>query len=387
MKKYLVVLLVASCFGSRQESTIAALKKQNILWTSQDGPVGLYNQDISNGLFLGAFIAADMVLYNKLMKLTINKTMQAITKDLDHFISVLENTQASEERFEERMAFAAYQGDTTMSVSKKKQLIYTKLRRYVLDHHTLGSVLQRQILSALAMRWGWDRVTSWLESELMVPAPSLLVRALGLTWQPEVLKTFETAYQYEGDQVVPLKRAPMSLTMAYQLGAFLVSPFMTMRASMRMGQTSFSLDRMGWVNRLLGTGLSEKLFSQGVKTLLEGIELAGAVSFFEQRNKITWTKYVVEHHTELLRLLTAYRNVLEDPRGKEAHVHLMYQELKDFVEEGYRSTSTISGASLRDWWSSQYQSTNNVGSWLRNATLALFVVKSAYWLYDSIREN
>ena len=361
---------------------IAAIKRQNTLLTSSEASIGLYKKDLINAAFFASYLYADSLLYKQLVAGTVDKTMRAIIEDIDGLIAVLERTKASEDRFEERMAFAAYQGESSMSKGRKKRVMFNPLRRYLNTHHNVDSVMNREVLSALALRWGWDRLSCWAEQAMVVRSPSLI----GKLVDSEEGSAHDNAYVYEGDNLVTAQYAPYSATTAVKAVAFIMSPFTVLRASLRTGHTSYRVGKLAFYNRILGTGLSEKLFSQGVRTLLECIELGGAVSFFNEANRYHWIGFVVERRYKLLRLLYAYRYVLEDPTGEEAHVKLIEDEIRDFVERGYTRTSWLPGVALRQWWSSQGRSSANMGGWLRYATLAILGLKSAHWIYNMIEQ-
>ena len=365
----------------KQAKLISAIKNQNTLLTPAESPVGIYKQDLVNAGFLASYMIADSLLYKKLIARTIESTMNAIMKDIDGLISILETTKASEDRFEERMAFAAYQGENTLSEKRKKRTIFNPLRRYLNTQHVAGSVMDRKVLSALGFRWVWDRFFSLIEQELVVAPPSALEQSLGIG-DRALMHAHTKAYVSRGDALVPLEHAPYSATTGVKALAFLMSPFMALRASLRTGHTSYRFSRLAYINKMVGAGLSEKLFSQGVKTALEFIELGGAVSFFDEANRYQWMGFVVDRRYELLRLLYAYRFVLENPTGEEAHVVLIEDEIREFVMTGYTRTGSLPGAALRQWWSSQGLSSGSVGSWLRYATVAILGIKSAHWVYN-----
>ena len=381
MKAYYFFVVMVGALGANND-LIDRIKHQNILYTSPDYSVGLYKQDLVNAGFFANYIMADSLLYKKLMAGTVDKTMRAIIKDLDGLIAVLERTKNSEDRFEERMAFTAYQGDTSLSKGRRRYALFNPLRRYLNRVHNVDSVMNSRVLYALALRWGWDRVSGWLEKELVVPPLSVAEQFIGLSNDVALREAHVNAYVYEGDDLVRTHYAPYSATTLVKGVAFVASPFMALRASLRSGRTSYRVGRLAFVSRMLGAGLPEKLFSQGVKTLLELVELGGSVSFFNEANRYHWIRFVVQRRYELLRLLYAYRYVLEDPTGEEAHVTLIKQEIYDFVKRGYTRTSWLPGVTLRQWWSSQGRSSRTVGSWLRYATLAIMGIKSAHWIYD-----
>ncbi len=385
------VLLVGSCQAgvidglkkdkaARRAAEITTIKQQNTLLTSEGYSVGVYKQDLVNAAFFMSYIAADTLLYNKLLERTVSHTMQAIMQDIDGLIAVLERTKRSEDRFEERMAFAVYQGEDHMSVDKKKRVLFTPLRRYLNTHHAMDSVFDSKTLYALKLRWLFDRISCLVEQGLVVPPPSKLELVLGISSDPELRQVHESAYVYKKGELVPTKEAPYSATTMVKALGFMVRPFMALRAGLRTGHTSFNMSKLSFYNRWFGTGLPEWLFSQSVRTLLEFVELAGAVSFFNEANRFHWIRFVVPRRYELLRLLYAYRSVVEDPMGQEAYVHLIRDEIKDFVQRGYTRSSGLSGATLRQWWSSQGRSTRKMGWWFRYATLAILGLKSAHYI-------
>jgi hypothetical protein len=377
----LVLCVTASLRGSiledyyrerenRRAQTIATIKWQNTLLTRPEYPVGIYKNDLVNAGFLVSFIAADMLLYNELKKWLIDTTMRELIDDLDGLIATLERTQASERRFEERMALAV--NDTSLSIEAKKSILANPLRRY-LSRHSLDHLRSKKILSALGFRLLWDRLSCWLEREMVIPPPSLVTQLLGLETDNELRLAHERAYLCDKLAV----STPYSATTAVKTMVFLVSPFMALRANFRTGNTSFGLSNLGLFNRFLGTGLPEWLFSQGAQSVLELIELAGAVSFFVQSNRYHWITYAVEHRSEFLGLLYTYRQILEDPAVEEAQVKRSEQEIRIFIKKGYTRTSILPGVSVRHWWSSQEQSELNLSDWLGYATLAILALKSA----------
>lgn len=391
------LLLLTACMGSlvaqgglldrfraRQhedrQGMLDQVKWQHTLWTSPEYPVGVYTADIIKAGFFVSFITADVVLYNQLVKRAVNNTMHMISHDLDGLIGVLEKVKASEARFEERMAFAVYQGETTISATKKKQLICNPLRRYLDTHHRLAVLFDRNTIMALGARWCWDRASCWMEQRMLVQPPSLIERLVGSSKDEEFLQTYEQAY-VQGEVAAT---TPYSSSTTVKGATFFLSPFLALRANLRSGNTSFGIQKLGLYNSFLKTGLPVWLFSQGVQTLVELIELAGAVSIFDRSTRYHWIRYVVAHRAELLRLLYAYRAVQENPIAEEAHVQLIKQELYQFVEAGYARQSLLPGASLRSWWGAQNQSNYAMNEWLRYATLALLALKSAYWLGSSI---
>ncbi len=177
MKAYSFFVIMVGTLGAN----IDRIKHQNILYTSPDYSVGLYKQDLVNAGFFASYIMADSLLHKKLMAGTVDKTMRAIIKDLDGLIAVLERTKNSEDRFEERMAFTAYQGDTSLGKGRRRYALFNPLRRYLNRVHKVDSVMNSRVLYALALSWGWDRVSGWLEKELVVPPPSVADQFIGLS--------------------------------------------------------------------------------------------------------------------------------------------------------------------------------------------------------------
>ncbi len=390
MKRWLrICIMMGSYLGSnsasaqeeRRQQLIDRIKKQNTLLTSDEYPIGVYNQDLVNAGFFMSYLVADTMLYKVLRDRTADATMKAIVRDLDGLIAVLEHTKHAEDRFEERMAFAAYQGDTTMSVDKKRMVLFNPLRRYLNVHHRVDSLFSKKTLSALGLRWLYDRLTSLVEKEFVVRAPSVLDQLVGSLDQ-DVQYAHTHAFTVGDGERTALERAPFSATTGVKLLGFFVSPLVTFRASMRSGALSYGVWRLSVLNRLLGTGLPEGLFSQTVESVVEALELAGAVSFFNDLMRYHWIRFVVKRRYELLRLLYAYRYVLEDPTGQEHHVHLIEDEIRDFVTKGFSRNTLLPGASLQEWWSSQGKSTGHLTVLLRYATLALLGLKSAHWLYE-----
>ncbi len=381
MKHYasFFVLIWGAAFAN---DTVDAVKRQNTLLTSPDSLVGIYKQDLVNAVFFVNHMVADSLLYNKLVERSVTHTMHEVFKDIDGLIDVLEQTKRSEDRFDERMAFAAFHGERYMSVKKKRRVLFNPLGRYLVQHHGVKTALNGKTLKVLALRWGWDRASSIAEQALVVPSPSWLSRFLAVG-SDELQKAHSQAFVYQGEELMPVEYAPYSATTFVKGLGFLVSPFMAFRSSLRTGYASFKVSQLSFFNRALGTKLPGWLFTQGIITALECVELIGAVSFFNKINTMKWVHFAVDRRYELLRLLYAYRHVVEDPTGHEEHVILIRDEIRDFIKKGYLRKKWLPSV----WWTSQYKSSQSLGSGFWYATLAILCLKGANLLCSKIQHQ
>ncbi len=366
------------------------IKWENTLLFSHDlgrySRWGLYKRDLVEGGFLGVDIVADVLFYRQLLKRRQAVIFDSLKKDCTAFIRILKKVRRDEEKYEQKYEDQSALGKLFTRDKKNREALLKPIQDHIAQKHTFVGFwgLNKMTVFPLLFRWGFDKLSNWLESQIIsydshnIPhmAGKLFFRNDG-RWPPEWC-----AYQRnEQGELVKTEKTPFSYINIARFIRYLHNPAY---ASAKFG--SSGVQALKTVNTLANLHIPEFLFYDSVQLGLEFLGLGFSVKMFDSMSATTWTLYCTQHREELLSCLEAYRDALDNPDGAEQTVKEAESKLKEFVEKGHVSKSWLPGSSLRQWWQSRALGEDRIPFWTRIGVVGILAVKG-YMLYRSATQE
>ncbi len=382
------------------QQELATIKWQNTLLTSPENRVALYKKDFIEVGLLAADIAADVKLYRMLTNRRIDHVFDSLVHDFDGCIAMLKRTKDSENRYDMRMEdmsdFAQMFTDTT----RGRDVLLNPLRRYITDNHALlkGYLpFNKKTFIPLLARWGWEKVSEFLESKLLVSATSAVEEGfenlqdfclnpldgagkLGAT--AEKLGAHATAYESnELGYLRPIDSGspPVSVTLGLYGLLSLVNPGKGIPRVLRklsLGSIGALNDKFNITGEFFGYGAPKFLFSKTMQLGFEIVSIGLSAQFYDATNSEKWTRFVLLNREELLTKLCAYKCALDRASDGEDALVEAREGLREFVERGHAISSW---QGLSNWWNVRATGKHYIKSRLFWGGLAIVGMRLGYW--------
>ena len=354
--------------------------------------VGLYNSDLIEGTLLLAETIADVELYKSLTRRRVDYIMKMLVDDADSLIEILRKTNASEARFEERMALS--QGIVSRVGTNKERaraILFNPLCHYIAAKHSIitgYNPFNKATMVPLLLRWGLGQVCSYLEHKLLVPSPFQSAQEAYDTYLDKKFPELAEA-QFYANEMKPdgsVVRARQTVFAASTIARFFLQPFRALRKKIgNISTQQITYLQLEWVKSMAhyaGIPVPEFITSRamciGLDVLAAGLE----GWYYDQLNERRWTGFVIENREKLLNKIFAYRKALADTTSDDNAIKTAREDLRNFVETGHKTTSMIPGMPLFEWLASKERGHNHVENKLYWGGFTLMMIAAGRLIYN-----
>lgn len=383
------------------QKELNAIKWQNTVLTDPRNKFALYKKDIIEVGLLAADVAADVKLYRILTNRRIDHVYSSLIKDFNGCIALLQRTKDSEGRYDGRMEDMSTFAQMFTDTVRGRDVLLNPLRRYLSENHALlkgYSPFNKKTLVPLLARWGWEKVSDFLESKLLVSPDSAIEECMEsaknfflnplsgaekIGTSIEKLGAHATAYESNDlGYVRPLDSGsvpPVSVTLGLYGLLSLVNPtkgIPKILKKLSLGINSAVGDMLNVTGGFYGFGVPKFLFSKTAQLGFEILGIGFSAHFYDSTNSEKWTTFVLVNREELLTKLRAYKRALDQASdGEEALVEAR-ADLREFVERGH-AISTWKG--LSNWWDVRATGKHYIKSRLFWGGLTIVGLRLGYW--------
>jgi hypothetical protein len=129
--------------------------------------------------------------------------------------------------------------------------------------------------------------------------------------------------------------------------------------------------RIAAATGVLPSSIPDALLSDTAFSVYDFLGVCFGAKMFDEIYTVRWTKYVIEHRTELRALLKAYERAVESGvQKKEAE-----EALKKFIEDGHRDKGKLPTTMLGSWWQAIKNGYTTLPSWVGFAITGSLLVR------------
>lgn len=379
--------------ATEKKSHEDALRWENTLvtpanWKIGKLRVGWYNRDFVEAGFIGANILADVALYQQLVKRRMDAVMKAIKEDYRHFIKLIKAVNTAEEKYQKQYEEQSALGRLFTYDKKNRELLVAPLKKYINEKHILVGFwgLSKTTIFPLLFRWGFDKVSNVLESQLISYDAYKAAEVLPKLWRGEgrLPVEWQTYQRTDNGFLVKTEKTPyFSLINIARLFQWIYNPFFL---TAKLGGPS-QMQQIGVLNDMANLHIPKFVFSNAAQTGLEFLGLGLSAKMFDAMNSAMWGQYCAAHREELLACLESYRDAVEKLSSAEQSVAQAEQKLKEFIEKGHERNSWLPGSFLRQWWQSRAAGETRIPMWTTLGVVGILAVKAFMFWRSFGKEN
>lgn len=352
------------------------MKWYNTALTPDKNFWGIYKGDLLEIARTAGDLAVDTYVRKILLRKRTDAIFASVKEDYAELLKILEVVEGGVNGWDTIFSAVVKHGLMAQFAfirnnSRTRAAHANPLINYIKDKHKyFGMVpITMETFLPLLARWSWTKASGALENKY-----ATTVANDGIIRAP--IAKFANMFTYkDNDEGKPvLARA-----------IFPLSPVRWIMRGIRLANDPFRYFRWEWplhdrrglriaaATSMLPVPIPGALLSDTAFHVYDFIGVCFGAKIFDEIYTVRWTKYAIEHRTELRALLKAYERAVSSGVQKEE----AEAALKRFIDDGHRDKGKFPGTMLNGWWQAIKAGHSTLPAWVGLAITGTLLARAA----------